>query len=259
MGHIRLGRLPKSKSWHGVFEAMGSKDIDPAILAQATSYAARQRLNDLKFDQSVNYCFWFLVRIAIAGRSDDFANSLSVLGFREIKIVSGLDFINQAAQALKRGLNERGQKTIFSQIASDSLLEVLSNNIVERSKSLFGTSIDDIQISCRALSLRSQFGKIAKEYYATFASRIIRYVADKELSNFIGPDSSISSPRQALAFQRSVDRYFIETAKIVEEFAAGWFSKHNWESNNNISEMESSGFTSYALQKIIMDLERESK
>ncbi len=48
--------------------------------------------------------------------------------------------------------------------------------------------------------------------------------------------------------------YCTETAKIVEEFAAGWFSKHNWESNNNISEETTAAFTAYAFEKIQMEL-----
>ena len=85
-------------------------------------------------------------------------------------------------------------------------------------------------------------------------SRTIRYLTDKELSNYVGTNGAIGSPSQVLHFEHVLDRHCHETAKIVEEFAGGWFSKHNWETNNDISENETAGFTAFALEKIQMDL-----
>jgi hypothetical protein len=101
---------------------------------------------------------------------------------------------------------------------------------------------------------RANFGRVAREFFATFMSRTIRYVTDKEISNHVGTTEPMASSEQVLRFEEALNRHCHETAKIVEEFAAGWFSKHNWESNNDISEKAAAGFTAYALEKLQMDL-----
>jgi hypothetical protein len=139
-------------------------------------------------------------------------------------------------------------------MAELSLRQVLSQRLIDQSKTLFGTSQHEIQSACRALSTRHSFGQVARDFFANLMSRSIRYLTDKELSNYVGPNGAMASPEQVLQFEKSLNRHCQETAKIVEEFAAGWFSKHNWETNNDISENATERFTAYSLQKIQMDL-----
>lgn len=257
MGHIRLGRLPKTRPWNAVIGALGKEMLDPIELAQVTAVAAQHELLSLQEDPSINYCFWFLARLVSSSRSEDFAGELSKLGISVPNSISGLSFVQQASRALDKGLRQRGQRSVFVQIAELSLREILSSNIIEQSKTLFGTTLSDIQIACRSMSTTKRFGEISKDFFARFTSRLMFFVIDKELSNYVGSNRFISSPYHVAPFQQALDQHCRESAKIVEEFAAGWFSKHNWESNNNISESEAAAFTSYALKKIQMELQAE--
>lgn len=254
MGHIRVGRLPKTQPWVAVFGALERDNIDVNELARTTAQAAQQELAALEGDPSINYCFWFLVRIVTGARSNDFAGELERIGVHIVQPVSGLSFVQQVSRALNRGLSKRGDRSVFVRMAELSLRETLSSYIVEQSKSLFGTSLKEIESACRAISSRKRFGQVTKEFFARFSSRIILFLVDKELSNYIGADGSLDSPQQVLEFQRALDRHCYESSKIIEDFAAGWFSKQNWESNNDISEEQALGFTSYALHKIQMEL-----
>lgn len=254
MGHVRVGRLPKTKPWAGLFDQLQGGEINAGQVAQATASAAQQEFAALEGDRRINYCFWFLVRLATAARGDDFIGELQRLGLSNPSFSSGLAFVQQIARTVEREQRKRGQPTIFSRMAELSLRQVLSTNLVEQSNTLFGTSQEEIQAACRAISTRQQFGKVARAFFANFMSRSIRYLTDKELSNHVGPDEGMASPEQVLQFEQTLNQHCHETAKIVEDFAAGWFSKHNWETNNDISEKETAGFTAYALQKIQMDL-----
>lgn len=254
MGHIRLGRLPKTRPWSRVFQLLESDSIDPGELAQATALAAQQQFATLERNRAINYCFWFLVRVVTAARGDDFTGELTQLGIQNFSSTSGLGFVQQVAHTVEKELRKRGETAVFSRIAELSLREVLSANIIEQSRSLFGTSLQEIQAACRAISTQVRFGEVAKEFFAQFTSRSIRYLLDKELSNYIGKDKTLGSPKHVLEFQQALSRYCTETAKIVEEFAAGWFSKHNWETKNDISEDTAAAFTAYALEKIQMEL-----
>jgi hypothetical protein len=258
MGHIRIGRIPKTKAWLGIFNSLESDSLNTAALAQATATAVQQEFSTLEKDRAINYCFWVLIRLATAARGD-FANELKQIGVQSSKVSSGLGFVQQVSQAVEKELKGRGQSSVFVRIAELSLREVLSANIIEQSRSLFGTRLKEVQSACRALSTTKNFGQVAREFYATFISRSIQYVADKELSNYIGSTGSLTSPQQALEFQKSLSRYCYESSKIVEGFAGGWFSKNNWESNNNISEDAAVSFTSYALEKIQMELREGRK
>lgn len=254
MGHIRLGRLPKTKPWSALFQVLAGDTISPPDLARATAVAAQRQFSALEGDRAVNYCFWMLVRIVTAARGDGFAEELERLGVQNINVPSGLGFVREVAQSVGQQLSKRGEVTVFSRMAELSLRDVLSANIIAQSESLFGTGFGEIQAACRAISTRKRFGQAAKDFFAHFMSRSIRYITDKELSNHVGPDGPIGSPGQLLEFHQALDRYCTESSRIVEEFAAGWFSKHNWESNNNISEGIASAFTAFALQKIQMEL-----
>ena len=48
MGHIRLGRLPKTYKWRNVFEALESDELNPEIIAKAQ---ALRQLRD-RFDRA---------------------------------------------------------------------------------------------------------------------------------------------------------------------------------------------------------------
>ena len=254
MGHIRVGRLPKTRPWVGLFDHLQGGEISAAQMAQATSEAAQEQFASLEGDRRINHSFWFLVRLVTAARGDDFIGELERLGLRDVSFTSGLGFVQQIARAVEREQRKRGQPTVFSRMAALSLRQVLSRHLVDQSQTLFGTGLAEVQAACRAMSTQHSFGQVAREFFANFMSRGIRYLTDKELSNFVGPDQAVASPTQVLEFEEALNRHCHETAKIVEEFAAGWFSKHNWETNNNISEKATAGFTAYALQKIQMDL-----
>jgi hypothetical protein len=246
--------LPKTRPWESLFAHLQGGEINAAQIAQATSEAAQQQFANLEGDRRINYCFWFLVRLVTAARGDDFIGELEALGLRNLSFTSGLGFVQQIARLVEKEQRSRGQPTVFSRMADLSLRQVLSQHLIDQSQTLFGTGQEEIQAACRAISTRQSFGEVARSFFANFMARSIRYLTDKEMSNYVGPNGAMASPTEVLQFEESLNLHCHETAKIVEEFAAGWFSKNNWETNNRISENATSGFTAYALQKIQMDL-----
>jgi len=256
MGHIRLGRLPKSKQWHDVFDSLQSDAVNSKDIARSASRATQQQFQVLKQDRSLNHCFWILVRIATAARGNDFTAELKRLGVRNPASISPVSLVAQIARAVEAQNRAAGTPSVFSRMAELTLRKVLSDHIVSGSQNLFGQSgLTEIQQACREISTQKHFGNVAREFFAGFTSRCFGYIADKELSNSVGPDKAISSPVQASKLHEDLTRYCYEASKIIEEFAGGWFSKHNWETNSNISANETSGFTAYALEKLAMDLE----
>jgi hypothetical protein len=255
MGHIRLGRIPKRKPWSAIFGALESDASNAGELARTTAAASRKRFLTLERDPSLNYCFWILVRIATAARSESFIADLSEIGIDIQNVSSGAGFIHQVSRSVSRDIRRRGPGSTFTEIAQQALHSVLSANIVEQSRTLFGNGLPEIQGACRAISTKRGFGNVSRQYFAQIMSHTIRYIIDKEISNYVGAHRSLTRPQSVIELHRDVDNYCYDASKIVEEFAASWFSKNNWETNNNITEEVASGYTSYALKKIQMELE----
>lgn len=95
MGHLRLGRLPKTHRWEEVVELLDSSPHDVPRIAGAVVEAADGRLRALATDPSLTYCFWLLTRITWASRGDAFLTDLSQLGIRVSGQDSALTFISR--------------------------------------------------------------------------------------------------------------------------------------------------------------------
>lgn len=262
MGHIRLGRLPRVKKWLAVYGSLGGAAAGTATIedvASATVDASLAHLSELKGDPHVNYCFWFLVRLVTAARNPTYREDLQNLRFDRVEFASTLDFAILLSRALSSGLRDRGAPTVFATLAELSMREAIVRHVEDRTNSLFGGGDAPVQAALRSMSTVKAFGEVAKDFFAKFMSRTIRFVADKELSNFVGDRSEWSSSAAVLGFHADLDRYCFETARLLEDFAGSWLSKHNWESKQHISEREARGFTAYAIEKIQMDLREARK
>src|SRR4051812_26995632 len=62
MGHVRLGRLPKTRRWREVVDLLATSPMDTPTVAQATVAAADVRLRELASDPSLVHSFWLLTR-----------------------------------------------------------------------------------------------------------------------------------------------------------------------------------------------------
>ena len=85
------------------------------------------------------------------------------------------------------------------------------------------------------------------------------YFLDRETSNHIGPGHSLATVEQSADFARAIDTHARQSARILRDFAGGWYAKHNWESKGNISQQEVAGFVAVALRKLRSELKREAR
>src|SRR3712207_1532215 len=104
MGHIRLGRLPKTLRWQGVVRLLDQSPDDVPAVARATVRAAEAHLRELSRDPSLVQCFWLLTRIAAAAREEDFAAATAALGLAPPHADSALAFIAQVHEQVRADL-----------------------------------------------------------------------------------------------------------------------------------------------------------
>jgi hypothetical protein len=240
-----------------VVSLLEAPTVEASAVTRATVEAADHRLRALGNDPSVTHCFWLLTRIAWASRGADFAAGLADVGMVIRPESSALAFISQVAEHARKGTSQFTESGPFGELASLALRRALSDTVGQQGPSLFGSSLEDMQRAFRAYSTRTQFGVLARRFFGDFLARTLRYFVDKEVSNYVGPDHGLRDIGDSRQFSESLDLYARQSARIMEEFAAGWYSKHNWESRGQISHDEARGFVAVALRKLRMELKRE--
>lgn len=254
MGHQRLGRLPKTRPWVQVVQLLGTSPQDSAAIASAVVEASDKRLLRLADDPSITYCFWLLARVAWAARSGSFLDQLSALGITVTEHGSALSFIADISEAVRKEFSTHPTSGHFAEVSSLALRQALSRTVGQEGPGLFTSSVQDVQRAFRTYSTPARFGQLARRFFADFMSRTLRSFVDRELANHVGVGAGPPTVEDSLEFMQALDTYAFQAARIVEEFAGGWYSKHNWESRGEISVDETQRFVAYALRKFRTEL-----
>jgi hypothetical protein len=250
MGHLRLGRLPKTRRWNEVVDLLDNSPQDTSGIAAAVVIAADSRLKALAADQTLGYTFWLLTRISWASRQPDFHDTLARLGIQTDANTSVVAFISRLTDRVRAESAGDLSSGHFSELSSLSLRRTLSETVVQSAGTLFGMSTDSLQQALRIHSGKDQFGAVSRKFFADFFARTLSSLVDRELSHHVGRDNSFKTSSDSAAFIQALDLHARESSRIMETFAADWYSKHNWEARGEISRTEAQAFVAVALRKL---------
>jgi hypothetical protein len=227
--------------------------LDVAAVASATAMAAERRLVELRRDPSLTYCFWLLVRMAEAARGPDFVEDTANLGIAVHPNDAALALIARTTDHARVELNHYPESGPFGEIASLALRRALTETVGTESRSLFGSSLEDLERAFRRYSSPAQFATLARRFFGDFYGRTLRYYVERELQNRIGGEG-FPTIADANAFADALDLHARETSRVVERFAADWYDKHHWEASGAIGRDETQAFVAHALTKLRMAL-----
>jgi hypothetical protein len=110
MGHVRLGRLGKSRKWRQVVELL-VKGADAAEIAAASTDAAEHALGTAAKDPVLVHAFWLLTQIPLAARTADFAATLRRLGLPVEDRPTLMDVVGAFSEAVDRHARVTGGRT----------------------------------------------------------------------------------------------------------------------------------------------------
>lgn len=254
MGHLRLGRLPKTLHWQGVIGFLTESPDDVAAVARATGAAANARLDRLGSDPSLSYCFWLLTRLMAASREDDFSAALDRLDIGVPPSGSALGFIALLSERIGGEVAGHLESGHFSELASLAFRRTLLETVGQHGRSLFGSSLEDVHHAFQSHATPEQFGDLARRYFADYVARTLQSFVERELSNSVGVGSALTSIDDSAQFSEAFDVYTRQSARIMQNFARDWYSKHNWEARGEISREEAQAFVAVALQKLRSEL-----
>jgi len=254
MGHIRIGALPTTRRWREVVELLEESPQLTGALTAALTEAADARLRGLATDESLNYSFWLLTRIASAAQQGNFVAQLSRLGLQLSEGTSTLSLISDITDKVRQRTAAEVQSGDFGELASLALRRALMDTVAEHGRSLFGSTVEDVHAALRSYSTPVRFGVVSQRFFADFFARTLRSLLDRDLPNRIGDDRTIRNLAEGQEFSDALDLYTRQAARITQGFAEGWYSKYNWQSQREITPEQSRGFVGYAIQKLRMEL-----
>lgn len=257
MGHTIVAGLPNWPAWRRVVDLLGGPRLDAAGVAGATCRAAERRLVELQNDPSLAYCFWLLVRLAGAARTEDFAAELGHLGIAARPDDSALSLVARVADQTRVRLNRYPESGPFGEMAALALRQTLRDTVGAEGRSLFGSSLEDLERAFRRHSSSAQFGLLAKGFFGDFMARTLRYYVDRELAGAAG-GAGLANLAATADFSRAMDRHARATAEVVRGFAAGWYNPAKWEQLGQIGPDDAERFVAHALQKLRLALRKQA-
>ncbi len=254
MGHIRLGRLPRTQKWREVVDLV-EHDGSAAQVADATVDAAEGEFFSAASDPVVVHTVWLLTQLPDAARSEDFAGALRELGID----VSADPSSTELAAAVGRAVDHFAQvgaspRTDIGEIARLAAVEALADLARDDSPSLFGPVEGDVQAKVGRIATQKQFGEFARDFFARMTERVLTYYVSKELPRHVGEGHRFQTLDEQRDFQDAVALHARQAARIVETFAGGWYSKARFE--KDLTPERTGRFVAYAMKKMRRELRR---
>jgi len=251
MGHIRLGKLPQTRSWKQVVELLETGANTPQIAA-ATLEAAKRGLKEASQDPGLIRALWLLTQLPLAARQRDFTQALRSLGL-SIPDDPGLFDITAAfTQAVDNELWQTRGRTDLAEMAQLAAVETLAQKAGEYCPTLFAATSQDVQSAFRKFSTKDGFSRLARDFFSRLVYRYSAYFLSRELSNHVGTDKRFKDIAEHSAFNEAFSLHCWQSSFIVEEYAGGWYSAENY--RGGIDEAKAANFVYVALKKLRKEL-----
>lgn len=258
MGHVRLGRLPKTRRWQEVVALLVNEEAPTAAVAAATLKASEEQLQLLKRDPALKAAIQILVRLAAAGRAKDFVAALVEAGIPISGEAKGPALFAFLRQASRSALLDVAEASPATHIASDALDVALNRWLTDSSGDLFSTGVDHLQAACKVLATKQAFSDVTRDFFSDYLSRWLTYFVDKASMDLVGATSRFRNPDQLRTFHDAMALHARQSSRVIAEFAGSWFSKHHFEAGGQITGREVAGFVSHALTKLAMELRQQA-
>jgi hypothetical protein len=278
MGTREYDRLPKTPHFKQVVALIGSgagfagaPGVSPGSIgeiADATLDASLDGLQRAKNDAGLAYSLYLLTQITQAARKEDFLAALAALGIPGPKVSVAApqtdlsaseydihDLVGSFTTAVDQQLRRDQSRTDIGEMAQQAAAESLVALCSPRSETLFGSSLETVKDSLRALSTERGFANLTQDFFARLTRRYLLYHLSRELSNHVGEGRRFRSVDEHNAFLRELDTHCRVCSMMVRRFAGEWYKKHNWQ--QGITPRKARGFAAHAIDKMQFALKQK--
>lgn len=256
MGHNRLGTIPRSRKWKEVVRLIRGGAAAARVAAAALDAAERWFAKAAR-DPGVVEAVWLLMRLPLAAREDDFAAALRVCGLDVGDAPDLAEIIAAVTEAVDTRPAAAGGRTDLGEMAQLAAVETLSEVVGGRLRGLFDTTPADVGREFYNLATAKQFGLFARDFFAQFTNRVLQFFVSRASPAEVGAGRRFGSLADHAAFDAALDTHCREAARILDEYAGGWLSKHRYE-DGEIDRDAAARFTAYAMTKMAKELRRRA-
>jgi hypothetical protein len=223
-------------------------------VATAAAAAAEASLKAGAENPALRHAFWLLTQIPLAARAPDFGDALNKLGLNVRPNGDLAEICSAMIEAVDSVAWREGDSNDFGEMATLAAAESLSGVAGRAGQSLFGITYkaDEARAALRGLSTERQFGVLARDFFGRLTRRSLDYFLSRELPNHVGFTKRFTSIDDHHRFEQALDTHCREASLIMEEFAAKWYSKTNYETG--ITESSAGHFAYVAFDKLHREL-----
>jgi len=252
MGHIRLGRLPKTQKWNQVVSLIaGGADVER--IAAASADAAENGLERASQDEGLAHAFWLLTQIPQAARRGTFSNRLRELGLDVSSEPTLLEIVAAFTRAVDSHIRDGGKRTDLGEMAQLAGSETLASLAGRDLPSLFRPTATDVQLALAKLGTSERFSVVARDFFSRLTSRSLGYFLGRELSRHVGPNKRFAAVGEHSDFNAALDLHCREASRIIKEFSGGWYGK-TLQQEKQISQDDARKFAHVAFRKLRAEL-----
>lgn len=256
MGHVRLGRLPRTRKWREVVDLIAA-GADAAQVACATLRAAEQAFSyrSVSQDAGFNQAVWLITQLGLSAQASD---PIQYLREHDISIppqVSPLGLVAAFSDAMDGYVNRSGARSDLSELAHRALVDAVGSRLGPKTDGqLFGTTQDTVKDALATFGNPREFAHLSRAFFSRLTRECMDYYLSQTLNSQVGEHRRFASTNEKAQFDEALTVHCREAARIVEQYSADWFSKHRFEEDGRISRESVQGFASWAMKKMTAEL-----
>ena len=253
MGHLWLGTLTATRRWKDVIGLI-AEGADVSRVAEATTHAWERAFDTVQNDAGFREAIWLLTQLGVAGRSETPNGHLDAAGVEITGARSMVEVAMALSDAMERRIESSRQRSDFGELAQRALVATVTEHLQREIPPLIPSSADDISAAVRQCGKGKVFGELSRGFFARLTNECLNYFLSKTLSAQVGDNRRFATTAQVAQFEDAMRTHCVEAAGIVEDYSAGWFSKHYRDGGGAIGRDEVDNFGWYGLVKMQHEL-----
>lgn len=227
-----------------------------AAIAAKTLFAAKGALRDAKSDEGLRFTFYLLSQVALASRSPDWIARLAADGM-VVRPTDSLAELTVAFQAaVDQRLERREATSDLAELAQRAAGHALCQLTADKADTLFGNTGDDLRHAVRTLSSPQGFGRLSQSFFGSFLSQFLNFYLSRVTASELGR-GSVGEIGDITAFNQALARHCDQSAAIVKNFAAEWYSKTEFQ--YGIDARRAGSFVAIAINKLQAELDAQGR
>ena len=253
MGHSRIGTLPATKKWKEVVSLVAN-GADEARVADAVLVAAGKMFARVRDDAGFREAMRLIMQLALAGSRPNTATELDAAGLAVAENTSLVDVVLAIGEEFDKRVDAANGRSDFAEVAQRALVGSVTDLLKENLPSLFEPSRDDVSAAFKKLKQPGNFGKFFQNFVGGLTNELLDTYLTRTLGTHLGEGQRFATTDQIGQFTQAMKTHCHEAAKIVETFAAEWFSKHRFQGAGDISREKAEAFGWVAFRKLTLEL-----